>query len=293
MAYLIPSDYLRIIQDANLQQIITSNPVVQSGAELGAQAEAISYLRQKYDVSTEFSNTSKWNKASPYSAGNRVYLDGPLWAAVNVYNTGDLVNNGGKIYEALVNGITGAFDLDSWNLLGGQYQLFYALNPFPLFDLSKLYNKGNQVFWAGNVYTCLVATPTLTHEDGIQYYQTSNIPYSNIFPNDEVNGSQKWKFEYNYIVDGNTDIQLASVWSDTDNRDQQMVMYFADITLYHLHARIAPRNIPELRIARYEAAIEWLKMCARGEVTPNLPLLQPKQGGRIRWGGQVRNINSY
>lgn len=292
MAYLIPSDYLRIIQDANLQQIITSNAVIQGGAELAAQAEAISYLRQKYDVSIEFSNTSKWNKTSPYSAGNRVYLDAFAYVPASTYHIDDLVLYLGKVYECIAT-TTGTFDMTAWNLLGTQYDLYYALNPYPLFDLTKLYDKGDFVFWAGNIYQCLVATPLLAHEDGIQYYLSQNIPYTNVFPNDPSVGPKNWEFIENYIIPSNTDIQLANIWSPSDNRDQQMVMYFTDITLYHLHARIAPRNIPDLRVARYEAAIDWLKMCARGEVTPNLPLLQPAQGRRVRWGGQVRNINSY
>jgi hypothetical protein len=34
-------------------------------------------------------------------------------------------------------------------------------------------------------------------------------------------------------------------------------------------------------------------MCAEGNVTPNLPLISPKQGNRIRYGGGIRQINSY
>ena len=124
MAYLIPSDYLRLIQDANLSQVITSNPVVQGGAELAAQAEAISYLRQKYDVSREFANTSKWNQSSPYSAGDRVYIDAFAYVSTQNYHIGDLVLYLGKIYECILT-TTGTFDSAAWNVLGNQYDLFY------------------------------------------------------------------------------------------------------------------------------------------------------------------------
>jgi hypothetical protein len=293
MAYLIPADYLRIIQDANLQQIITSNPAVQHGVELAAQAEAISYLRQKYDVAVEFTDTNLWDRTAPYKAGDRVYLNAAAYSISKVYALKDLVLQSGGIYECILVGSAGAFVPANWNFLGLQYDVFYARNPYPLFNLAKLYNKGDMVYWAGNVYTCLIQTPVISHEDGIQYYQTNQIPYANIFPDDTVQGPTHWAFNYNYIVPAQTAIDDAATWAATDNRDQQMVMYFADITLYHLHARIAPRNIPELRVARYDAAIDWLKMCAKGDITPNLPLLQPKQGGRIRFGSQIRNINSY
>lgn len=292
MAYLTPADYLRLIQDANLSQIITSNTAVQKGAELAAQAEAISYLRQKYDVSKEFTDTTQWDPTAPYSAGDRVYLSAPAYAPANAYAVGDLTLFNGSVYKCTI-ATTGAFATASWQLLGLQYAIFYALNPFTPFNLGGMYNPGDKVFWKNAIYTCLVQTAVVGHDVGIQYYQTNQIPYANIFPDDPKEGPTHWKFEENYLIPGGTAIDNESVWSNSDNRDQQMVMYFVDITLYHLHARIAPRNVPELRINRYDAAVDWLKMCAKGDVTPNLPVLQPKQGGRIRFGSQIRNINSY
>jgi hypothetical protein len=292
MAYIIAADYLRIIQDANLQQIITNNSSVRTGAELSAQAEAISYLRQKYDVKKEFKDTNKWDDSEPYLASDRAYLDAALYLASNTYNLGALCMYSGSVYRCL-DTTTGTFNLIKWQLLGLQYEIFYAMYPFPLFDLSKFYNVGDKIFWENKTYECLIQTPLISHEDGIQFYQIDSIPYANVFPNDPMRGSTYWTDLGDYSVPANTDILDTDFWSDSDNRDQQMVMYFADITLYHLHARIAPRNIPELRITRYQAAIDWLKMAAKGDITPNLPVLQPKQGGRIRFGSQVRNINSY
>lgn len=75
-------------------------------------------------------------------------------------------------------------------------------------------------------------------------------------------------------------------------RDPQLLNYIIDLTVYHLHSRIAPRNIPELRQTRYDNAIGWLKMCAMGDVTPKLEI-QPEAGRMIRFGGQVKNSNSY
>jgi phage gp36-like protein len=75
-------------------------------------------------------------------------------------------------------------------------------------------------------------------------------------------------------------------------RDPQLLNYIIDIALYHLHSRISPRNIPELRITRYDNAIAWLKMCALGEVTPKLEI-QPTTGRMIQWGSNERNTNIY
>jgi phage gp36-like protein len=76
-------------------------------------------------------------------------------------------------------------------------------------------------------------------------------------------------------------------------RDPQLLAYIIDIALFHLHSRIAPRNVPELRQTRYDNAISWLKMCAFGDVTPKLTPISPAQGNRIRYGGNTKNTNQY
>lgn len=293
MAYIILADYLRTIQNTNLQQIIESNDSIRTGSEWAAEAEGISYLRQKYKVDNEFTNTIQWVKTNPYSAFDRVYLDAPVYITTNTYNIADYSVYNGYVYVCNTNATTGTWNAAKWDLLGIRYSLFYALPPFQLFDYKKYYNVGDKVFYNNCVYNCLQQTKTLSHDQAIQYGTYDNIPLLNVFPDDVVNGTQYWHNEGVYIVDANTDITNEGFWKQQDNRDAQMVMYFVDITLYHLHSRIAPHNIPQLRIDRYHAAISWLKMCANGEVTPKLEPIQPKTGGRIRWGSQIKNINSY
>jgi phage gp36-like protein len=70
-------------------------------------------------------------------------------------------------------------------------------------------------------------------------------------------------------------------------------MYFVDITLYHIHSRINPRNIPELRSFRYEEAVKWLKAVASGDVTADLKEINPAQGYSIRYGGNQKLVNTY
>lgn len=82
-------------------------------------------------------------------------------------------------------------------------------------------------------------------------------------------------------------------WTLGDNRSQRLVMVMVDITLYHIHSRIAPRNIPELRINRYKAACNWLSDAAHGLITPNLPQNQPQVGSRIQWGSKTQIESTY
>lgn len=311
MGYLIFSDYAPLIQDANFLQILSANDRIRTDSEKAAQAEAISFLRQKYDTTFELKDLTIWDKTAPYSAYDRVYLDANAYVNNFTYNIGDLALHNGSIYECNTNGTTGTWSDAKWDLLGLQYDIYYALPPFSPFILTNVYNVGDKVFYKENVYTCLVNTPLLDHETGLQYRLQQNLPYQNVFPDDPQAGTNYWHLEESYIVPAGTDINNEAFWSATDNRDQQMKQKFCEITLFHLHKRIAPRNIPQLRIDAYMgaesdrsvvngeiryplySALGWLQASARGEVTPALPLLQPKQGQRVRWGGDIKNINSY
>jgi phage gp36-like protein len=77
-----------------------------------------------------------------------------------------------------------------------------------------------------------------------------------------------------------------------DNRPGIIVTYLVDMALYHLHSRINPRKIPELRMDRYDNAIAWLKRVARGELSPNLPLLV-EGADEIRWGSNQKLDHYY
>lgn len=314
MGYITARDYLKTIQDVNLLQIITSNRSIQKLAEQSAQAEAISFLKQKYDVTKEFTDTTKWAQSEPYSAADRVYLDADAYSAgATSYALGALVVYQYNVYRCIVAiAAPETFTIAKWELLGEQGAIFYALFPFDEFDIYKQYVVGNKVFHKGNQYTCLIGSTTLSHELAIQYNQQNSLPLGNVFPDDLVNGAQYWQNDGAYIVPADSDILNEALWTLGDNRDAQMVEKIVDITLYHLHSRISPTNIPLLRKYRYMgndedkfnregggiafpiySALGWLQGCARGEITPNLPKIQPKQGGRIRFGGQIRNINSY
>ena len=174
-----------------------------------------------------------------------------------------------------------------------QGTIYSAKIPFNQFQYNNVYNVNDRVFWKNHTYNCLVQTPLLDHDAGLQFRTIEGLPLANVAPDDTTQGTIYWQDLGAYTVAVNTDITDTSKWLQFDNRDQQLVMYMIDIALYHVHSRIAPRNIPELRVKRYDDAIAWLKMAARGEITAQIPLIQPKQGNRIRFGGCIRNINSY
>jgi len=76
-------------------------------------------------------------------------------------------------------------------------------------------------------------------------------------------------------------------------RNQAIVMYLADITLYHLFAKLPQRMGMEIRQLRYETAIRWLEQVAAGKITPSLPTLAVSDDnpGSILYGSD--SPNSY
>lgn len=293
MRYLITNDYYTFIQSTQLTALIQNNVTRLLKSESTAIEEAQSYLKQKFDVLSEFTDTSVWVNTKTYNANDRIVIDFPAWATGVSYSIGDTVINSGTGYRCKTANNDATFTANKWDSFGPQYSLYYAQLPVSLFTIDGNYNKGDQVYWKGKKYTCVIATQSLDQDSAIQYYQYKNIPSKNVFPDDNVYGKQFWGTGITYSVPAGTLPTNATYWTLGDNRSQQMVMMTIDMTLYHLHKAIAPMNIPDIRVKAYDDAISWLKKAAKGEITPNLTALQPRQGSRIRYGGNVKNINSY
>jgi phage gp36-like protein len=81
-----------------------------------------------------------------------------------------------------------------------------------------------------------------------------------------------------------------------DDRNKLLVMYAIDVSLYHLHARVNPRFLPEIRQTRYENAQNWLKAVAKGTITPNLPLIavgENDTSSNMRFGSLPKFNSDY
>lgn len=293
MSYLIANDYIKGITDVSLQQVIAGNAYLQTWAELTAIKQVSNYLRQKYDVDSEFSNTLLYNPNTTYKAGNRVYLNASAYNPSSTYSLKDLVLQAGKVYQCTTAiTVAEAFNSGKWLLLGDQYEMFYALYPHQLFDINQYYSVGDQVFWKDKTYTAKLATHLITHGEAIQYAEYSNIPSKNIFPDDAQKGSQQWQNDGAYQVAAGT-LDDDDKWVSGDNRHPQLLMFLIDVAIYHLYCRTAPKSIPETRVDRYNAVIAELRMIARGEISSDIQKVQPDQGARIRWGSNVKQQNSY
>jgi len=311
-SFIFIGDYYKSVQSENLLQIIGNDLTILESIQRAAVEECISYLKQKYDTSQAFQPVTKWDKTKSYNAGQTVYLDAPAYDATKTYALGVLTLQLGNVYQCSTAIIAHeAFTASHWTLLGVQYALYYAAYPKGLFNYKTVYEKTNQVFWRNKTYTCQIKTSILDHEAQLQIGVAGVSSISNVFPDDPIKGVQYWGSGTSYTIAANTAI-TDSAWTQGDNRDQKLLEVCVNIALYKAHMRIAPKNIPELRIINYigngedrevrgqrvlyptYCSLGWLQSAVIGnDITPELPLLQPEQGGRIRFGGQVKTINNY
>jgi len=300
MGYLIQFDYERLIQDVTLKQIISTNGKLIPPAELAAITEVRSYLKAKYDVDSEFTDTSLYNHGATYKAANRVYLNAAFYNEKITYALNILTLRQGKVYVCTT-AITVAeeFDADHWLLLGDQYDIFYCIYPKEVFELSKLYEKDDQVFWKGKVYICQIASRDINHDESIQYNSTNSFPYPNVFPDDPKNGVKYWGAGTTYTVPAGSlipeDIPEPDIyWAKGDNRNQQLILFVLDILIYHLYRRIPPAIVPEIRIFAYQQAIAWLKNVSKGnDIVAEITRNQPPAGNMIRFGSRPKLENFY
>lgn len=294
MGYLINKDYERAIQDVTLYQLINSNTALLALIEAESITEIKSYLIQKYDLTKEFTETSVYNHSlSTYQPKQRVYLNATAYSSSSTYALGDLVLYSGSVYFCKT-AITVAeiWNAAKWTIINSQYSIYNAKLPYSEFNYETYYNVGDKVYYEGHVYTAIVSTFDYSHSDQLQYHKTYNIPLQNIFPDDVNYGSKYWTDEGAYSIPAGK-INDTTYFTSGDNRNQQMVGSLIDMIIWKLHKRINIQ-IPESRDNAWKLVMAWLKNASQGnDITVELETYQPKKGNRIRFGSNVKNINSY
>lgn len=313
MAYLTLQDYIFTIQDRAFSQLVQGDMTKRLKAENTALDIIISHLVQKYDINGEFTNTNAWNPTTTYNAWDRVIIDYSAWVTLTSYVLGNCVIYNGNGYVCKIDNSDADFTVGNWDLLGVQYSLYYACfplnciyqgnpsystlaNPYaPVFNLQGLYNLDDVVFWKNKTYRCTMPTQGISASNMIQFYTYENVPYTNVFPDDTKNNanSQFWVQLANYSVHAGTLPTDTDFWTAGDNRNPQILECMKYIVIWVLANLLTYHNCPPAWEDRYKESIGTLKGFAEGKTTARLPLLQPKQGARIRFGGRIKQHNSY
>lgn len=294
MPYLITKDYQRIIQTPELNAITGNDVSIRQLVEGTVQSEIYSALLQKYDLSSEFTDTAQFSTQPIYKASNRIYLDATAYSATSTYALNALVLQAGVVYYcSTAIPVAEAFNPAKWTALGNQYDLFFVSFPKPVFNELTYYYKGDQVFWKDKVYTALKDSVPIDQQTALQAPSIEAINFGNVLPDDRTNGFQFWGTGVPYSVAAGTYPTDASKWTKGDNRNQMFVDIYMVIVVYKLCSRIAPNNVPEARYNNWLKAWQDIKAIAGGDINGQLPVIQPRTGNRIRFGGRPFQDNSW
>ena len=88
-----------------------------------------------------------------------------------------------------------------------------------------------------------------------------------------------------------TDEIFATTGTD---RNRLLVMLCKDITLYHLHSKGNPNQMPDIRVKRYDDAIKTLKDIQKGNNNPpGLPKIETGKSSMVSYGFNERRTNHY
>ncbi len=259
--FLRDKDYNGQIREVNLGQVQVDTESRRT-MELVAQAELASYLSNRYECDIAFAPLLTFSDTDEYKWQDRIDLTASAFSTTKVYVEGERLVYQSYVYER--NATSGGYVVNTLPTNAtyftelGLEGVYFVTSPSP-YKGRILYTEGTQVSYNGNFYE------RTAYETG----ETSGIlPDNTTF----------WTLLENETIPIGTLPSNNTYWTYGDNRNQQLKVYMIDVCLYHLHSNINPRNIPQLRIDRYNNALNWCKMINRGEITANLPEILPVQG---------------
>ena len=309
MRTLINSDYNRIIQKLDLDQITLGDWSIVYSTEAVVKEEISSYISKRYDISKIFVNLDKFSLTNTYYAGDITYISENDWNDVLTYNPGDRVrypiNNVEYVFinTATASGATYSPTNGSyWNqgVLDGS--LYYVNYPYPLYNQSQVYVTGDKVLYNNIIYTAIKDNNgDYLNEDSV--YDVDSFNTSAIIPGYSTKWSDYWTAATSsYTVSGiQPDTDNTGVWQAGDNRNQLILQYMMDMVLYHVCASINPRNIPELRGIRYDGAspsqlggaVGFFKKVSQGQLSLNAVEIIPTSGQSLYWTSSERRTLDY
>lgn len=321
--FLTNKDYSRRILTYDLQQLIMDSDdpnnsyprsldySVLYDVELQAQAQITSYLIKRYDIKQVFRPTTVFDINKIYTANNLVQVYAPAFISGNTYNVGDRISysagtNQDFLFYCIQSGYTGNTpNLDTTYFSGGTIpngQMFYTSQPADSYLINNTYPIGSVVFYNDYTYTA----KTYSDNSVLREFNGTDVANDNgsgVIPSLTKDWDKYWiQSASKYTVQGiYPDQDTTGTWIMGDNRNQLIVQFMLDITLYHLGARVNPRNSVELWAIRYDGntplqtggSIGLLKKINAGQMNLECPELLPIQGQSLYWTSDARRNLDY
>lgn len=198
-----------------------------------------------------------------------------------VYAIGDTVFWNGKAYQCLTATTYPSHYVD---LQAYEYKNIPPINYFPDDKINGATQWGAGVSYSiSNIYPTETA---MSWSSATSYTTGQLVTYNGVL-------WQAIKSNINTTPGADIVTWQSVTWTLGDNRNQSIVDTYVAITLYYLSFRISPKVVPQWIQSKYDEAKSWLQQAAEGGITLDVAELQPSQGARIRFGGNIKQQNGY
>lgn len=307
--FLTNRDYLAIITEEGLEQLIREVPDRIPQAEMAAEMKMLEYLDQYYEIEKALAvgkSIREYNYLISYPSG--------------VYFKKDEV-----IYQSLtaINGIKQPTLYIYWELIEDYAGL--DLEHVGKYSQLKTYNVGDIVMYGTEYYKCMrqngldfndiripgvdawVRVETVPWEANYEYQLYDVVSFNNSFytlislegldTTVDPLSSDNWgmigdyttsvNYEFgeeshDYVVHGgsvfkaiinpNADaVEVGVNIAEREPRNLNVITHMTRISLYYLHQLISPTNISETRRLMYEDSLTWLLHASKFKLNPQIP----------------------
>lgn len=300
-------DYLSIVTEEALGQLVRNREARFAQAEEAAEASVLEYLNEKYMAEETLAigkNLLPYNRQVTYPAGAHFY-----------YND--------KIYKATrtINGYKEPAAVEYWEVHTGYIQ---DEDKIPAYTQRGSYSPGDIVKFAGTFFKCLeyngadyksVRIPGINAwerievtpwEANYEYNVWEVVSFESKFyalltiedidwtlnPNEsdnwgligtydpdlnkyELSPTEYVEYEgqvYYPVINPNSDeLKEKHNIIEDDPRNANLKKHILRLAIYELYKLISPNNVSQSRITDYETSIEWLRDASRMRINPQIP----------------------
>lgn len=306
--FLNNNDYLGIITETALSQLIRDEEFRFTQAEQAAEASIVDYLSENYEIEKELAkgkNIFDYDRKITYPVGSCFYLDDEICEVIQA-----------------INGYKSPCSAPYWHEVE---ELLDERERDEIEPYSQLkdYHVGDRVKFLERIYECDIQNgydfgniriPDVNAWEKVEAYDWEAIPYNewevvkydgkyfaliSTENYDELINpmeSDCWGLigdydkaldtyelsEHEYVVyDGNVYYPIVNPNADTpvletniihhDPRNYNLKRHMVQLALYELHKLISPNNISTVRVNDYDHTMQWLKDASRLKLNPQIP----------------------
>ncbi len=305
--FLNNNDYIGIVTEEALEQLIRGNEERLAQAEEAAEQSVLEYLTENYEVEAELAvgkNLLPYNPHITYPVGAHFYIEdkiyqtlrtingvkapeaAPYWveyeepvedeAAIEFYTQrrsyepGDIVRFGASYFECVeYNGP----DFDDIRVPGVR-----AWEPveFESWEANVDYPQWSVVLYKDKYYTLIVREEhrdlTTDPENSDDWGQIGDYTTEYTYELTDYEYVVYNGLVYRPIINPNADKPVVNHNIKAhDPRNANLKKHILRLAIYELHKLISPANVSSARITDYQTSINWLRDAGKLRINPQIP----------------------